>query len=265
MNEQTTHEGDAVESPKCAEGEDVDAVADAVAQAIREFAVHEQERKQSAEAVQSKFNFEFRATLRNLGRSIAGADDDAVLGAVARMYYSHDFISRSDLHELVSDAIPAQGKLPDAPSGFECIRCGCPLLVSSRDAMKKRRRAFKPYSKYTRYPNSRMCGGCIVAKNDELNAYDENKKATTECERKEKLERVAALRALPYADYLQSDHWWRVRDTLFKKAHYRCDLCNGPGPLNVHHKTYERIGCEHYEDLIVLCQPCHATFHGKLK
>lgn len=32
--------------------------------------------------------------------------------------------------------------------------------------------------------------------------------------------------------------------------------------LEVHHLTYERIGHEHPDDLIVLCPACHADVHG---
>lgn len=32
--------------------------------------------------------------------------------------------------------------------------------------------------------------------------------------------------------------------------------------LEVHHLTYERLGCEAPDDLLVLCGRCHATFHG---
>ena len=32
--------------------------------------------------------------------------------------------------------------------------------------------------------------------------------------------------------------------------------------LEVHHLTYERLGHEHPEDLIVLCPACHAAEHG---
>ncbi len=70
------------------------------------------------------------------------------------------------------------------------------------------------------------------------------------------------LRALPYREYLQTPHWKRRRQDKVRVAGYRCQLCNRGGvTLNVHHRTYERLGEEHDGDLTVLCQDCHSTFH----
>ncbi|MDP9439280.1 MAG: HNH endonuclease [Actinomycetota bacterium] len=70
------------------------------------------------------------------------------------------------------------------------------------------------------------------------------------------------LRALPYKEYLQTPHWKRRRQDKVRVAGYRCQLCNrGAVTLNVHHRTYERLGEEHDGDLTVLCSDCHNTFH----
>jgi len=69
-----------------------------------------------------------------------------------------------------------------------------------------------------------------------------------------------------YADYLQSDHWCGTRLRQLERAHFRCQVCNGAEALNVHHRTYRRLGAERPADLIVLCHGCHTLFHreGKL-
>jgi hypothetical protein len=36
-----------------------------------------------------------------------------------------------------------------------------------------------------------------------------------------------------------------------------------PYRLEVHHRTYERLGRERPEDLLVLCEKCHAVEHGR--
>lgn len=51
---------------------------------------------------------------------------------------------------------------------------------------------------------------------------------------------------------------------MLRRADYKCQLCNREGTMNVHHKTYERLGEEQLNDLIVLCQDCHAKFHDKI-
>lgn len=75
------------------------------------------------------------------------------------------------------------------------------------------------------------------------------------------------LRAMPYAEYLLTDHWQEQRQAALERANHRCQVCNATITLNVHHRTYERRGDELPEDLIVLCQGCHQLFHdnGKLE
>jgi hypothetical protein len=70
------------------------------------------------------------------------------------------------------------------------------------------------------------------------------------------------LRAIPYREYLETPEWKALREKKLKAARFRCELCNEPGQLNVHHRTYERRGNEHLKDLIVLCRGCHEKFHG---
>lgn len=65
--------------------------------------------------------------------------------------------------------------------------------------------------------------------------------------------------------YLRSDHWREVRKAALERADHRCQVCNGSKQLDVHHRTYERKGCEEPGDLTVLCRRCHATFHGASK
>lgn len=73
-------------------------------------------------------------------------------------------------------------------------------------------------------------------------------------------------RGITYADYLGTPEWKEKSTRLKKAAGGRCQVCNGMGVLNTHHRTYERVGEERDEDLIVLCQPCHELFskNGKL-
>lgn len=72
-----------------------------------------------------------------------------------------------------------------------------------------------------------------------------------------------ALRSLPYLQYLQSDHWKETSTKARRRAGNRCQLCNSADQLQVHHRTYERVGAELPGDLTVLCKPCHQKHHGK--
>jgi hypothetical protein len=61
--------------------------------------------------------------------------------------------------------------------------------------------------------------------------------------------------------YLRSDHWRDTRLAALERAEHRCQVCNRDGTLDVHHRTYERIGEERPADLTVLCRSCHNLFH----
>lgn len=66
-----------------------------------------------------------------------------------------------------------------------------------------------------------------------------------------------------YYAYLKSPEWQVCRRMMLDHARHRCQLCNGTRHLQVHHRTYERLGREHFQDLIVLCDACHAKHHDK--
>lgn len=75
---------------------------------------------------------------------------------------------------------------------------------------------------------------------------------------------ILALRQLPYAEYLKTAHWQRQRRFALQRAGEACELCGHPDALEVHHRSYERLGFEQPEDLIVLCQDCHRDHHKAL-
>lgn len=70
-----------------------------------------------------------------------------------------------------------------------------------------------------------------------------------------------ALRALPYEQYLQTPWWRAVRNRALHLAGFRCTRCDAKRELQVHHRTYERLGAELDEDLDVLCRGCHLGEH----
>lgn len=78
-------------------------------------------------------------------------------------------------------------------------------------------------------------------------------------------ERDRRLRALgyeDYSDYLRSPQWGavkrRYRESLLPQE---CGLCRSDGPLEFHHKTYERVGEEELRDIVPLCHGCHSMVH----
>lgn len=64
-----------------------------------------------------------------------------------------------------------------------------------------------------------------------------------------------------YRAYLESSEWRKRRNAALKNAGFRCDRCRGKRDLQVHHRTYERLGAELPADLEVLCENCHREHH----
>ena len=60
-----------------------------------------------------------------------------------------------------------------------------------------------------------------------------------------------------YLNYLQSDTWKKRRYAALERVEFRCELCGETESLEAHHLTYERLGNEDPNDLIVICKGHH--------
>jgi 5-methylcytosine-specific restriction endonuclease McrA len=70
--------------------------------------------------------------------------------------------------------------------------------------------------------------------------------------------------AMEYADYLRTRHWQALRARYRASGlPWRCARCGWTGKLDLHHRTYERLGRERLTDLEPLCRHCHDREHGK--
>lgn len=72
---------------------------------------------------------------------------------------------------------------------------------------------------------------------------------------------IQDYKKMPYYKYLQTEHWRVLREHKLLTVDNRCQLCYNEWNLQVHHRTYERLGNEKLEDLTVLCKECHELFH----
>ena len=61
-----------------------------------------------------------------------------------------------------------------------------------------------------------------------------------------------------YNDYMQSPEWKKKKESI-KRV---CYICGSEKNINVHHRSYSRLGHETERDLIALCQECHSDVHG---
>ncbi len=64
-----------------------------------------------------------------------------------------------------------------------------------------------------------------------------------------------------YKAYIQSAEWAVKRQQALKHYGRRCRACGATQSLEVHHKTYARLGRELIEDLTILCRTCHEAVH----
>lgn len=77
-------------------------------------------------------------------------------------------------------------------------------------------------------------------------------------------DRLDELRVMPYDEYLRTPEWRQTRATALVRSDHQCAMDpRHAGPLDVHHRSYERLGAELPSDLIVLCRSCHQLHHSK--
>lgn len=61
-----------------------------------------------------------------------------------------------------------------------------------------------------------------------------------------------------YEKHIHSARWRNIRKDMFRLRNNKCERCDqSSATLELHHKTYERLGRELISDLEVLCGACH--------
>lgn len=74
-------------------------------------------------------------------------------------------------------------------------------------------------------------------------------------------ETLKALGHATYWEYICSQHWKGVKRAYRASALPQdCDFCGDP-KVDLHHKTYERLGAERLDDILPLCHRCHCMVH----
>ena len=78
-----------------------------------------------------------------------------------------------------------------------------------------------------------------------------------------------------YYNYIQSDKWQEKRKQYYSskmnklfsmKSVWKCICCLKSGiPLDLHHRTYKRLGNEKLSDLVTVCRKCHEMIHEHYK
>jgi hypothetical protein len=64
-----------------------------------------------------------------------------------------------------------------------------------------------------------------------------------------------------YDDYLRSRHWRQFRARYQQERRWRCVICEATTGLELHHKRYDTLGRESFDDVCPLCSDCHPLLH----
>lgn len=77
--------------------------------------------------------------------------------------------------------------------------------------------------------------------------------------------------AVQYDEYIKSEKWQQTRKRYFSSKMNKCDKLNGQwvcycchtfdATLELHHRTYKRLGNEYLRDLVPVCKSCHKKIH----
>lgn len=78
-------------------------------------------------------------------------------------------------------------------------------------------------------------------------------------------ERLYRLGFATHSDYVQSDHWKSFRARYKAGGHRMTCLVCGTRPIQLHHRTYVRLGEELPGDVVPLCREHHVAVHAWLK
>lgn len=60
-----------------------------------------------------------------------------------------------------------------------------------------------------------------------------------------------------YEHRIRSSDWKKLKAEVIKARGYKCERCGSGYRLDLHHKTYERLGCERPDDVELVCKWCH--------
>lgn len=70
---------------------------------------------------------------------------------------------------------------------------------------------------------------------------------------------------IDYYEYIASSEWAAKRKRALDRDNHECQTCLNGADLEVHHKTYERLGHERLSDLITLCRSCHEAITSSIR
>lgn len=175
-------------------------------------------------------------------------------------YYWHTKLNVVVLEKIIN--IKSLYKNVDNNVLIKCTKCGCELIyknIKNRLDFKHKSKKFICYKCREKFKEEKEMLDSLFTKpiEDDLDIFD------TIIQEDIYYKYLNYIKSLPYKDYLQSIHWQHFRKEAIKFFRGECQLCNSNNNLNVHHRTYDNLGRETFNDVILLCGNCHNKFHEK--
>lgn len=73
--------------------------------------------------------------------------------------------------------------------------------------------------------------------------------------------RSATVSSTGYQDYIQSKEWDKKKREYRRSRLPQCCVVCGDSKVDLHHRSYKRLGDEYLTDLIPLCRTHHEALH----
>jgi len=96
----------------------------------------------------------------------------------------------------------------------------------------------------------------VILSVDKINQNRYNKSMQFVCE-------DTGEKGINYSEYLVTDHWKLLRMKVFADRKGVCECCgiHMVRGFQVHHKSYENVGHENLNELMLCCSSCHKKQH----
>jgi len=184
-------------------------------------------------------------TIREMKRR--AVSETSLYRAIARIFWGTT-ISRHELAALLEMKVSEIARITNAFT----VKIHCPWCDQPWNKPERREEIVRPASDW--FLNRKYWCDICIAKVDATAPQQntDNKIGNPE---------VHKMAGLSYYAYLKTDHWQHIRRTKLRLTRNRCQLCGSRNKLNVHHRSYAEVYQEQLDDLIVLCEQCHSTFH----
>lgn len=75
-------------------------------------------------------------------------------------------------------------------------------------------------------------------------------------------QKIAATGSMSYVDFLNSDLWKTIKDSLKKRPQSKfCYFCGSEDRIDFHHVRYSRINLKSAKYILPVCRKCHEAIH----